>query len=104
MTTQQIKIHVLHTGLVKVDKALPFHGQYRNPLAFTGLFRSARNQITLPVSSYLIEHPKGLLLIDTGWHKTVGIRRFAKVIGKNLVHKSKSTLVIYQPVGPSMNA
>ena len=71
MTTQQIKIHVLHTGLVKVDKALPFHGQYRNPLAFTGLFRSARNQITLPVSSYLIEHPKGLLLIDTGWHKTV---------------------------------
>lgn len=69
--TNQIKIHVLHTGLVKVDKALPFHGLYRNPLAFTGLFRSEKNQITLPVSSYLIEHPKGLILIDTGWNKQI---------------------------------
>lgn len=66
-----IKIHVMHTGLVKVDKALPFHGLYRNPLAFTGLFRSEKNQVTLPVSSYLIEHPKGLILIDTGWNKKV---------------------------------
>lgn len=68
---QSIKIHILHTGLVKVDKALPFHGQFRNPLAFTGLFRSEKNQIVLPVSSYLIEHPKGLILIDTGWNKLV---------------------------------
>jgi len=69
--TDQIKIHVLHTGLVKVDKALPFHGLYRNPLAFTGLFRSEKNQTTLPVSSYLIEHPRGLILIDTGWNKQI---------------------------------
>lgn len=70
-TNNQIRIHVLHTGLVKVDRALPFHGQYRNPLAFTGLLRSEKNQITLPVSSYLIEHPKGTLLIDTGWNSTI---------------------------------
>lgn len=69
--TATIKIHVLHTGLVKVDKALPFHGQFRNPLAFTGLFRSEVNQVILPVSSYLIEHPRGLILIDTGWNKTI---------------------------------
>ncbi|MFD0897502.1 N-acyl homoserine lactonase family protein [Loigolactobacillus binensis] len=66
-----IKIHVLHTGLVRVDKGLPFHGLYRNPIAFTGLLRGERNKITLPVSSYLIEHPKGTLLIDTGWNKTI---------------------------------
>ncbi|WP_243676935.1 N-acyl homoserine lactonase family protein [Secundilactobacillus collinoides] len=71
MTNEMIKIHVMHTGLVKVDKALPFHGQFRNPLAFTGLFRSEANQVTLPVSSYLIEHPKGLILIDTGWNKRI---------------------------------
>ncbi|HAT55459.1 MAG TPA: MBL fold metallo-hydrolase [Lactobacillus sp.] len=69
--TTDIKIHVLHTGLVKVDRALPFHDYYRNPLAFTGLFRSHVNQVTLPVSSYLIEHPKGLVLIDTGWNEVV---------------------------------
>ncbi|MFC6175644.1 N-acyl homoserine lactonase family protein [Companilactobacillus huachuanensis] len=67
----KIKIHVLHTGLVKVDRALPYHGLYRNPMAFTGLFRSEVNQVTVPVSSYLIEHPKGLILIDTGWNKTI---------------------------------
>ncbi|MFC6181579.1 N-acyl homoserine lactonase family protein [Lactiplantibacillus daowaiensis] len=66
-----IKIHVLHTGLVKVDTGLPFHDLSRNPLAFTGLFRSHIHQITLPVSSYLIEHPNGLVLIDTGWHERV---------------------------------
>lgn len=69
--SNQIKIHVLHTGLVKVDRALPFHGQFRNPLAFTGLLRSEKNQITVPVSSYLIEHPQGLILVDTGWNKVV---------------------------------
>jgi len=67
----EIKIHVLHTGLVQVDAGLPFHDRFRNPLAFTGLFRSHVNQITLPVSSYLIEHPKGLVLIDTGWNEAV---------------------------------
>lgn len=66
-----IKIHVLHTGLVQVDAGLPFHDKFRNPLAFTGLFRSHVHQLTLPVSSYLIEHPKGLVLIDTGWHERV---------------------------------
>lgn len=70
-TSKEIRIHVLHTGLVRVDRALPFHGLYRNPLAFTGLLRSAKNQVTLPVSSYLIEHPKGLILVDTGWNTTV---------------------------------
>lgn len=69
--TGSIKIHILHTGLVQVDKALPFHGLFRNPLAFTGIFRSQKNQMILPVSSYLIEHPKGLILIDTGWNKII---------------------------------
>jgi Zn-dependent hydrolases, including glyoxylases len=69
--SDKIKIHVLHTGLVKVDKALLFHGLFRNPIAFTGILRSEVNQVILPVSSYLIEHPKGLILIDTGWNKTI---------------------------------
>lgn len=74
-----IKIHILHTGLVKVDKGLPFHDDYRNPLAFTGLFRSHKNQILLPVSSYLIEHPKGLVLLDTGWNDLVRKSQWAEL-------------------------
>ena len=64
-----IKIHILHTGQVQVDVALPFGSINKsiNPFAYTGLFRSKKNQVILPVSTYLIEHPKGLILIDTGW-------------------------------------
>ncbi|HCU6971290.1 N-acyl homoserine lactonase family protein [Staphylococcus aureus] len=64
----KIKVHVLHTGKVIVDEALPFGYKNNPPLAWTGMFRSKKHQVKLPVSVYLIEHPKGLVLIDTGWH------------------------------------
>ena len=60
-----IKIHVFHTGSVRVDRAIPY--KEANPFAVTGLFRSKDKKIVLPVSCYLIEHPKGRILIDTGW-------------------------------------
>ena len=64
----KIKIHILHTGKVIVDEALPFYRKGDRILAWTGLFRSKKHRVKLPVSVYLIEHPKGLILIDTGWH------------------------------------
>ncbi|MNJ43786.1 hypothetical protein D3C77_388090 [compost metagenome] len=69
--TNEIKVHVLHTGTVIVDEALPFYDKQNPPLAWTGVFRSKKHRLTLPVSTYLIEHPKGLVLIDTGWHTIV---------------------------------
>ena len=65
---EKIKVHVLHTGTVIVDEALPFAYKSNPPFAWTGMFRSKKHQVALPVSTYLIEHPKGLILIDTGWH------------------------------------
>lgn len=67
----KIKIHVLHTGKVCVDPALPFKSTSKNPIAYTGIFRNPRNRLWLPVSAYLIQHPKGLILFDTGWHREV---------------------------------
>lgn len=63
-----IKIHIMHTGSVIVDEALPYSNRRTHPLSWTGLFRSKKHRIKLPVSTYLIEHPKGLVLVDTGWH------------------------------------
>ena len=60
-----IKIHIFHTGSVRVDRAIPY--KEPNPLAVTGLFRGEDKRVLLPVSCYLIEHPKGKILIDTGW-------------------------------------
>ena len=63
-----IKLHVIHCGQVQVDIALPFMQKALNPVAYTRLFRSKKHKVILPVSAYLIEHPKELILIDTGWH------------------------------------
>jgi glyoxylase-like metal-dependent hydrolase (beta-lactamase superfamily II) len=67
----KIKIYVLQTGCVCVDPAIPYKNSSINPIAFTGIFRNPNNRIWLPVSAYLIEHPKGLILFDTGWHREV---------------------------------
>lgn len=61
----KIQVYVFHTGKVRVDRAIPLHE--KNPLAIIGIFRSKKKQMILPVSAYLIKHPKGNVLIDTGW-------------------------------------
>lgn len=60
-----IRVHIFHTGSVRVDQAIPY--KENNPLAVTGLFRSKDKKLLLPVSCYLIEHPSGLIMIDSGW-------------------------------------
>lgn len=64
-----IKIHVLHTGEVCVSPYLPFGGDDCNIIQASGLFQKKENRIWIPVSVYLIEHPEGLILVDTGWHR-----------------------------------
>ena len=64
-----IKIHVLHTGEVRVSPYLPFGGDNCNLLKASGMTTPKKDWIWLPVSVYLIEHPKGLILVDTGWHR-----------------------------------
>lgn len=67
MTT--MRIHVLHTGEVCVSPYLPFGGEHCSPIKASGIFGKKSDRMWLPVSAYLIEHPKGLVLVDTGWHR-----------------------------------
>lgn len=67
-----IKIHILHTGKVCVSPGLPFRDTIRNPnpVQLSVLTHYGRKErIWIPVSCYLIEHPKGLILFDTGWSR-----------------------------------
>lgn len=68
--TRNINVHILHTGSVIVDSALPFNHKKNLPLSWSGFIQTRSKHICLPVSIYLIEHPKGLVLIDTGWHES----------------------------------
>ena len=68
---EKIKVNIFHCGEVGVDPAVPFRDMSKNPIPYTGIGRSSNLRIWLPVSAYLIEHPKGKILIDTGWHTDV---------------------------------
>ncbi|MFA6861899.1 MAG: hypothetical protein WCR56_05975 [Bacilli bacterium] len=68
-----IKVHILDCGYTFFYEALPFKNKSKNPLAFTHFFRSKKHLIKVPVVSYLIEHSKGLILIDTGWDSEIRV-------------------------------
>lgn len=70
MTTSsdEIQIHALRCGTVGTDETIPDRSKSGNPLAFSGLFRGEKHRVWLPVYSYLIVHPRGKILVDTGWH------------------------------------
>lgn len=68
---EQIKIHILHTGLMEIDRSLANAYLSRNHWAYSGLFSNRKRKIVVPISSYLIEHPSGIVLIDTGWSKKI---------------------------------
>ena len=63
----KIKIHVLRTGEVRVSPYLPFGGDDCSIIKASGITTPKSKWIWLPVFSFLIEHPKGLVLFDTGW-------------------------------------
>lgn len=65
------RVHVLHTGTVNIDRALAFRERTWHPAPYTGWFRPRSKRTSVPVSAYLIEHPDGLVLVDTGWHTDV---------------------------------
>ena len=56
-----IRIHIFRCGATVVDEALPLANKSKNPFAYTGIARVKKHKIEVPVTAYLIEHPKGLI-------------------------------------------
>lgn len=74
-----------------VDQAIPH--REKNPLAVTGFLRSKSKKLELPVSCYLIEHPMGKVLIDTGWdskYATERLNYFLDSISRPVIKQDKS--------------
>lgn len=66
-----VKIHVLHCGEIGIPKPLLTNGQGWFGCAVTGLLTPERDRVWLPNAAYLIEHPRGLMLLDTGWPREI---------------------------------
>lgn len=89
----EIKIHVMHTGEVCVSPDLPFGGEHCNTMKALGVFQKRSTRLWLPVSVYLIEHPHGLILYDTGWHRDISPDG---VYDKKAQIKSLGSLLLYE--------
>ncbi|MBP2079131.1 N-acyl homoserine lactonase family protein [Oceanobacillus polygoni] len=70
-----MKIHILHTGKVLIYRSLAYKERGLHPAPYTGWLRRKENKMWVPVSSYLIEHPKGLILVDTGWNEDMRLNQ-----------------------------
>ena len=88
-----IKIHVFHTGEVCVAPDLPFCGDHSNTIKASGIFGKKDDRLWLPVSAYLIEHPKGKFLVDTGWARDMSPEG---EFDKKTQIKSLGSLVLYE--------
>ena len=60
-----MRIHAIQTGTVAV-KARQREGTGRGPLRLVNTLRDKRWTDPLPILAWLIEHPEGLIVVDTG--------------------------------------
>ena len=68
----KIKIHVLRCGSMTVSPLVPYgNGRVSAGNAAAMIFAPLKGRFTLPVFAYLIEHPKGRILVDTGWRRDI---------------------------------
>lgn len=89
---ETIKIHILHTGKVRVSPALPFGGDC-NIIKASGITTPKKDWLWIPVSAYFIEHPKGRILVDCGWHREMSPNG---VFDKKAQIKSLGSSILYQ--------
>ena len=66
-----MNIHILQCGSIRVSETVPFGNRINLRNSARQLLTPDRDRATLPVFAYLIEHPKGLILVDTGWCREI---------------------------------
>ena len=69
-----MNIYILRCGSIRVSETVPYGNAIDLKNTAKQLTTPDRDRITLPVCAYLVEHPRGLLLVDTGWCREISPR------------------------------
>ena len=69
-----MKLSVLQCGSIRVSPSVPCGDPLSLGSSVGQLLAPERRRLTLPVFCYLLEHPKGLVLVDTGWCREISPR------------------------------
>lgn len=78
---------------MRVSPYLPFGGDDCSIIKASGVTTPKSKWIWLPVFSFLIEHPKGKILFDTGWHREMSPEG---VYDRRAQIKSLGSFLLYQ--------
>ncbi len=66
-----MKIHVLTCGYIQVSETVPYGNAIDLKNTAEQLRLPLRARVTLPVNTYLIEQPRGLIPVDTGRRREI---------------------------------
>ena len=69
-----MNIHILRCGSIQVSETVPYGNAIGLKNSAKQLTAPDRDRLMLPVCAYLIEHPRGLILVDTGWCREISPR------------------------------
>ena len=69
-----MKLHILRCGTIRVSPAVPFGNGISLGNTARELLTPESRRVELPVHCYLIEHPRGPVLVDTGWCRELSPR------------------------------
>ena len=85
-----MNIHILRCGNIRVSETVPFGNRIDLRDTARQLMTADKDRVKLPVFTFLIEHPKGLILVDTGWCREISpegvydVKAAAKVLPPHL--------------------
>lgn len=66
-----MKISILNCGYIRIHEELLYGGGNMMTDMRKAVMAPDSRRVTLPVYAYLIEHPAGLFLVDTGWSRDI---------------------------------
>lgn len=66
-----MKIYPLNCGYIRIHEELLYGGGNMMTDLGKAVMAPDSRRVTLPVYAYLIEHPAGLFLVDTGWSRDI---------------------------------
>ena len=100
-----MNIHVLHCGYIQVSETVPFGNRIDLKNTARQLSAPEKARVLLPVCCYLIEHPKGLILVDTGWCREISPEGVydAKAVARVLPPHLAALFHPYLPAGQAID-
>ncbi|MBR1456364.1 MAG: N-acyl homoserine lactonase family protein [Oscillospiraceae bacterium] len=100
-----MKLHVLHCGYIQVSDTVPYGNSIDLRNTRRQLFTPVDERLTLPVCAYLVEHPEGLILVDTGWCRDISPNGVydPKAVARALPAHIASLFQPYLPAGMAVH-